>query len=170
MNKLYISDLQEVADKIKKIKQESVGATIAVIGEYQYTKEIVKYLICMGYDIQCVEIESPEIDFYDSEFIVSLDENNDVWCERAKRDTYILDFSDYTFFIDCAYNDALVSRTGNHEGNGCTYDVRFVCPSQEDKHFEFDDFDVAKVREGFEALEKYLNIIRELKVHKKDEP
>ena len=134
MQKLCISDFQEIIDNIKKIKKEHPDSDIAIIGEYGYAKEIVQQLIINGYDIENIEIETPELDGYEHEFIVTLDEYCQVWCERALCGTYLYNCSDYVFFIECADNTALTE----HAESSFQYDVRLSHAHEDFKYHDID--------------------------------
>ena len=45
---------------------------ISIIAKYSESKKILKELLCMGYDISTINLESEEISNYSSEYIISI--------------------------------------------------------------------------------------------------
>lgn len=85
---LYYNDIEsfacDVADQYDKRNDELDD--ISIIAKYDEAKEIIKELICIGYDLFSVEINDIEYDGYDDEYIISLYDAS-VYCEPFKRDT-----------------------------------------------------------------------------------
>ena len=104
MKRFIIEDLFDVAeamyDEIKNNKKEE----IMFVGKYDESSLVVKELIMyddvMPYDI---EICPEELDWYDKEYYVTLDEDMNVWCEPAwKKDQYLFTTADVLFIMnDC---------------------------------------------------------------------
>ena len=89
MNRLLIEDMIDVAkamyDMIKNGCED-----ICFIGKYDDAAMLIKELL-MVYDethIQQVSIESIDWDGYDKEYIVTLDHDFNVWCEKAYQEEY----------------------------------------------------------------------------------
>lgn len=89
MNRLLIEDMIDVAkamyDMIKNGCED-----ICFIGKYDDAAMLIKELL-MVYDethIQQVSIESIDWDGYDKEYIVTLDHDFNVWCEKAYQEEH----------------------------------------------------------------------------------
>lgn len=71
---------------------------MSFIARYEEAAEIIKHLILHGKDIIDIEIEQPESDGYDDEFIISCDSEG-VWCEKMKREYGYLNAEDSVIFV-----------------------------------------------------------------------
>lgn len=91
----FAFDISETFDNI-----EDEFEDVSIIAKYDEAKEIIRELLCIGYDIANIEIELPELGGYDDEYILSVNFDG-VWCERFKRDTsYFNDVSNVTYIMD----------------------------------------------------------------------
>lgn len=103
MDNLYFNDYEDfacdVADKYESIRDEEYN-DVAVIAKYEEAKQVIKELLCIGYDLHSIEMHDEEWDGYDSEYIVSL-YDNEIWCEPMKRKNgYVTDDSPVIYILD----------------------------------------------------------------------
>lgn len=105
---------------------------VSVVAKYEEAKEIISCLCMFDYDINFIEIESPDWDGYDDEYIISL-VDDEIFCEKNKRNgKYICSESDYMFvFDDC--NSKYLEKISANE----IYEVSIFDEDEED--FEFED-------------------------------
>lgn len=84
---LYYDDIEsfacDVADQYDKRKDELDD--ISIIAQYNEAKEIIRELLCVGYDLFSVEIHDEAYDGYNDEYVISLFYNS-IYCEPFKRD------------------------------------------------------------------------------------
>lgn len=79
---------------------------VSIIAKYNEAKEIIRALICLGYDIASLDIHVAEFEKYYDEYIISISHDEKfeapiIWCEKFKRDTgYISDCSSVTYILD----------------------------------------------------------------------
>lgn len=103
MKKLYFNNYEDfsynIADKYEFIKYDEYN-DVAIIAKYEEARRIIKKLLFIGYDLHNVEMHNDEWDGYDSEYIVSLCDN-EIWCEPMKRENgYITDDSPVIYVLD----------------------------------------------------------------------
>lgn len=110
--------------------EDNMGVT--VLAKYEEAKEIISCLCMFDYDINSIEIESPDWDGYDDEYIISLVDDL-IFCEKNKiNGKYICSESDYMFvFDDC--NSKYLDKISANE----IYEVSIFDEDEED--FEFED-------------------------------
>lgn len=88
MKTLYFDDFEDlacsVADTYYSLKGEDFE-DIAIIAKYEEARQIIKELLCIGYDIHSLDIHDELWENYDAEYVVSL-YDNEVWCEGMMRD------------------------------------------------------------------------------------
>lgn len=102
MERLEFEDYEEfacdVTDSFDDIENEF--GDVSIIAKYDEAKEIIKELLCLGYNVASVELHRKEFENYYDEYIVSLNFDG-VWCEKFKRDTgYFKDESNVTYIMD----------------------------------------------------------------------
>lgn len=100
----YKSFAYEIEDKFGEVINKDDYGSVSVIANYYDAKEIVKELVCLGYDIASINIHVPEYEGYDGEYVVTLSMIDGVWCEPFKRENgYFTDESSATYiFDDCS--------------------------------------------------------------------
>ena len=121
MNKLYFKNIEdltcEVSDKFDTLDKEDLQ-DIAVVAKYSEARQIIKELLCIGYDMNSVTIENPELDGYEDEYIISLcciDSEKDIWCEPMVRNgKYIMDESNYAYVLDNCSNEVYEHLMNNN--------------------------------------------------------
>lgn len=102
MEQLQFKNYEELAcdisDTFDDIKDEY--GEVSIIAKYNEAKEIVKELLCIGYDIASIELHREKFEKYFDEYIISLNFDG-VWCEKFKRDTgYFNDESNVIYIMD----------------------------------------------------------------------
>lgn len=99
MKTLYFNDIESLCCDIADRYDSQVDEydDISVIAKYTEAKEIVKELLCMGYDIASIDLHREEFNEYWDEYIISLNFDG-VWCEKFKRSNgYFNDVSEITY-------------------------------------------------------------------------
>ena len=93
MKNLYFENYEDfacaVADTYDSLKCEDFE-DVAIIAKYEEARQIIKELICIGYDIHSLEIHDELWENYNSEFIISL-YDNELWCEPMLRENGYID-------------------------------------------------------------------------------
>lgn len=102
MERLEFENYEELAcditDNLDSIDDEY--GEVSVIAKYNEAKEIIKKLLCIGYDIASVELHREEFEEYWDEYIISLNFDG-VWCEKFKRENgYFTDESSVFYIMD----------------------------------------------------------------------
>lgn len=104
MKNLYFDDFEDlacdIADKFDRLDKENFE-DIAVIAKPNEVKEIFKELVCIGYDICNITYKRIDWDFYDDEYILSMNHDG-IWLEKFKREDgkYLTDESTITYILD----------------------------------------------------------------------
>lgn len=101
MERLKFEDYEEfacdIADTFDNIKEEY--GDISIIAKYNEATEIIKELLCIGYNVASVELHREEFENYYDEYIIGLNHDG-VWCEKFKRDSgYFNDESNVTYIM-----------------------------------------------------------------------
>lgn len=122
---------EDIVDTYECLDDED-NMGVSVVAKYEEAKEIISCLCMFDYDINSIEIESPDWDGYDDEYIISLVDDL-ISCEKNKRNgKYICSESDYMFvFDDC--NSKYLEKISANE----IYEVSIFDEDEED--FEFAD-------------------------------
>lgn len=102
MERLEFEDYEELAcnisDTFASIEDEY--GKVTVVAKYNEAKEIIKELLCIGYDIASVELHREDFEEYWDEYIISLNFDG-VWCEKFKRKNgYFKDESSIFYIMD----------------------------------------------------------------------
>ena len=103
MKNLYFDDFEEfactVADTYDSLKGEDYE-DVAIIAKYEEARQIIKELLCIGYDIHSINVIDEEYGEYDAEYIISL-YDDEIWCEQMLRENgYITDDSPVMYILD----------------------------------------------------------------------
>ena len=143
----------EVADTFDSIRQNDDFDDIAIITHSDDAKHIIREILCLGYDINSIELKNPELGYDDVPYIISvcgIDSEHEVWCEPMIRDNgeYINDESSVIYVLDNCSSEVL-----KHLDSECIFEVGIgdECSCDEcDKGFtvngkpatkeEFDDY------------------------------
>ena len=103
MRNLYFDDFEDlacdIADTYDALDYDD-EEDVAIISKYEEARQIIKELLCLGYDIHSVEIHDDLWENYDAEYVISLYED-EVWCEPMLRENaYIEDDSPVIYVLD----------------------------------------------------------------------
>ena len=75
----YTDFAAEISDMYDTLCNEDEFSSVSVIAKYDEARRVIEELICMGYPIANIQIESSELDAYNDEFIVDLGVDG-IWC------------------------------------------------------------------------------------------
>ena len=93
MRNLYFDDFEDlacsVADTYDSLKGEDFE-DVAIIAKYEEARQIIKELLCLGYDVHSIEIHDETWENHKAEYVVSL-YDDEVWCEPMLRENGYLD-------------------------------------------------------------------------------
>ena len=103
MRNLYFDDFEDlacdIADTYDALDYDD-EEDVAIIAKYEEARQIIKELLCLGYDIHSVEIHDDLWENYDAEYVISLYEN-EVWCEPMLRENgYIEEDAPFIYVLD----------------------------------------------------------------------
>ena len=80
-----VDKLLEEWDKLDEKKKEDY--TISVVSHYNIMKDIINYLVKNTSFMLCdIELEEPNYRNYYDEYILTIDSNLEIWCQKAKLD------------------------------------------------------------------------------------
>ena len=103
MRNLYFDDFEDLACNIADtydVLDYDEEEDIAIIAKYEEARQIIKELLCLGYDIHSVEIHDDLWENYDAEYVISL-YDNEVWCEPMLRENgYIEEYAPVIYVLD----------------------------------------------------------------------
>lgn len=140
MERLQLENYEELAwnisDSFENLKDEY--GDISIIAKYNEAKEIIKELLCIGYDIASIELHREDFENYCDEYIVSLNFDG-VWCEKFKRDTgYFEDESNKMYIMDnCSSNVISYCKSDNlYEVSVCEDDEELSNTSNDSQNSE----------------------------------
>lgn len=113
---LYFTDIEDfacnVSDKYDALKDEL--DEVSVIAKYDKVKDIIKELLCIGYDICCIDIHAPGCGGYDDEYIISLFERN-IFCKPFKRENDYIDDESVIVYVSNDANSKCLSHIKSDE-------------------------------------------------------
>ena len=127
MERLEFNDYEEfaceVVDTFDDIRQNDDFDDIAIIAHYDEAKHIIREILCLGYDLNSIELKNPELGYDDVPYIISvcgIDSEHEVWCEPMVRDNgkYIDDESSIIYVLDNCSSEVL-----KHLDNECIFEV-----------------------------------------------
>lgn len=96
---------------------------IAIIAHYDEAKQIIREILCLGYDLNSIELKDPELGYDDVPYVISvcgIDSEHEVWCEPMVRDNgkYIDDESSIIYVLDNCSSEVL-----KHLDSECIFEV-----------------------------------------------
>lgn len=102
MERLEFKNYEEfvcnIADKFDSLEDEF--GDVSIIAKCEEAKEIIRELLCLGYDVASVELHREEFENYYDEYIIGLNHDG-VWCEKFKRENgYFEDESNVIYIMD----------------------------------------------------------------------
>ena len=127
MERLEFNDYEEfaceVADTFDDIRKNDDFDDIAIIAHYDEAKQIIREILCLGYDLNSIELKNPELGYDDVPYIISvcgIDSEHEVWCEPMVRDNgkYIDDESSVIYVLDNCSSEVL-----KHLDSDCIFEV-----------------------------------------------
>ena len=127
MERLEFNDYEdfacEVADTFDYIRKNDDFDDIAIIAHYDDAKYIIREILCLGYNINSIELNNPELGYDDVPYIISvcgIDSEHEVWCEPMIRDNgkYIDDESSIIYVLDNCSSEVL-----KHLDGECIFEV-----------------------------------------------
>ena len=127
MERLEFNDYEEfaceVADTFDDICKNDDFDDIAIIAHYDEAKQIIREILCLGYDINSIELKNPELGYDDVPYVISvcgIDSEHEVWCEPMVRDNgkYIDDESSIIYVLDNCSSEVL-----KHLDSECIFEV-----------------------------------------------
>ena len=151
MERLEFNDYEEfaceVADTFDDIRKNDDFDDIAIIAHYDEAKQIIREILCLGYDLNSIELKNPELGYDDVPYIISvcgIDSEHEVWCEPMIRDDgkYIEDESSVIYVLDNCSSEVL-----KHLDSECIFEVGIgdecscdecECGCKKDIHVEAD--------------------------------
>ena len=113
----------EVADTFDDIRKNDDFNDIAIIAHYDDAKYIIREILCLGYDLNSIELKNPELGYDDVPYVISvcgIDSEYEVWCEPMVRDNgkYIDDESLIIYVLDNCSSEVL-----KHLDSECIFEV-----------------------------------------------
>ena len=127
MERLEFNDYEEfaceVSDTFDDIRKNDNFDDIAIIANYDEAKQIIREILCLGYNINSIELNNPELGYDDVPYIISvcgIDFEQEVWCEPMIRDNgkYINDESSIIYVLDNCSSEVL-----KHLDSECIFEV-----------------------------------------------
>ena len=127
MERLEFNDFEEfaceVADTFNDICKNDDFDDIAIIAHYNEAKQIIREILCLGYDLNSIELKDPELGYDDVPYVISvcgIDSEYEVWCEPMVRDNgeYIDDESSIIYVLDNCSSEVL-----KHLYSECIFEV-----------------------------------------------
>ena len=127
MERLEFNDYEEfaceVADTFDDICKNDDFNDIAIVAHYDEAKQIIREILCLGYDINSIELKDPELGYDDVPYVISvcgIDSDHEVWCEPMIRDNgeYIDDESSIIYVLDNCSSEVL-----KHLDSECIFEV-----------------------------------------------
>lgn len=131
MEKLCFEDYEELAcyicSRYDKLKLDDELSDVAIIAKYEDTRQIIKEILCLGYDIHSISMHDVEYDGYYSEYIITLYED-ELWIEPMLRNNrYITDTSSIIYIFNTCSSKVIPYCKGDivyevsvgDEGCGC---------------------------------------------------
>lgn len=103
MERIIIDSFEEISEAM--LEDINSGAiSVSFVGLYDDAATVIKSLL--AYDVTNVyhiEIEPEDWDGYDKEWLVTLDDDYNIWCEKLYRETGYLGFEGNTIYVadDC---------------------------------------------------------------------
>ena len=104
MQNVYFEDYEDlvcdIADKYDSLNSNEEYKDVAIIAKYEEARQIIKELMCIGYDLHSIVMHDVEYDGYEAEYIISL-YDDELWVEPMMRESgYITDDSPIMYVLD----------------------------------------------------------------------
>ena len=116
MKNIYFDDFEDfscvIADTYDSLDGEDFE-DVAIIAKYEEARQIIKELLCLGYDINSLEIHDELWENYDAEYVISLYDNS-IWCEPMLRENgYIEEEAPVIYVLDNCSSKVIPYCKGN---------------------------------------------------------
>lgn len=172
MEKLYFDDFEDFVSyasfEYESLKYEDFQ-DVSIVAKYDEMINIIKELICIGYDIHSIEIDDEECNGYDSEYVCTI-LRDEIWCEPMKIEgRYLVDDSTITYVFDNCSSKVIPCCKGKNvfEVNVDVDDEYYACDECDycnscdfrDENDE-DDFTVDGERVSKEEFDEYTSHFR----------
>lgn len=181
MRNLYFDDFEDLACDIADTYDSLDGEDfedVAIIAKYEEARQIIKELLCLGYDLHSVEIHDDLWENYDAEYVISLYEN-EVWCEPMLRENgyieedapviYVLDNCSSKVIPYCKGKNVFEVSVGDDECEcdececACKKDEKPATTSKESYFINGKSVDKSEFDKKYEEFEEmYLDNIRDM--------
>ena len=104
MQNVYFEDYEDlvcdIADKYDSLNSNEEYKDVAIIAKYEEARQIIKELMCIGYDLHSIVMHDVEYDGYKAEYIISL-YDDELWVEPMMRESgYLTDDSPIMYVLD----------------------------------------------------------------------
>lgn len=156
MEQLQFEDYEELACEISDTYDslEDEYGEVSIIAKYDDAKEIIRELLCLGYDVASINLHRKEYEKYYDEYLINLNFDG-VWCEKFKRDTgYFTDESAVIYIMDnCSSNVIPYCKSEN------IYEVS-VCDSEAEES-EKHSYRINGKPVDKETFDKYVSTFKE---------
>ena len=187
MERLEFNDYEdfacEIADIFDDICKNDDFNDIAIIAHYDEAKQIIREILCLGYDLNTIELKNPELGYDDVPYVISvcgIDSEHEVWCESMIRDDgkYIEDESSVIYVLDNCSSEVLkylyserIFEVGIGEEAcscdececACKKDEKFATTSKESYFINGKSVDKSEFDKKYEEFEEmYLDNIRDM--------
>ena len=94
MQNVYFEDFEDlawdIAENFDNVREFDEYNDVAIIAKYEETRQIIKELLCIGYDIASIHLDSYEYGEYSDEYVITLTNVNgedEIWTEPFKRES-----------------------------------------------------------------------------------
>lgn len=151
---------------------------MAIIAKYEEARQIIRELLCLGYDIHSLEIHDDLWENYEAEYVVSLYDNS-VWCEPMLRENgyidedapviYVLDNCSSKVIPHCKGKTVYEVTVGDDECDcdececACQKDDKPTTTSKESYFINGKSVDKSEFDKKYEEFEeKYMDNIRDM--------
>lgn len=112
----------DIADTFDSLEDKLYD--VSIIAKYEEAKEIIRELLCLGYDVASINIHREEFEEYYDEYCITLNQDG-VWCEKFKRENgYFDDDASITYVMDNC-SSAVFKRINSKE-------IYEVCVGEDD--------------------------------------
>ena len=181
MERLEFNDYEdfacEVADTYDDIRKNDDFDDIAIIAHYDDAKQIIREILCLGYDLNSIELKNPELGYDDVPYVISvcgIESEYEVWCEPMVRDNgkYIDDESSIIYVLDNCSSEVLkhldsecIFEVGIDDecGCACKKDEKPATTSKESYFINGKSVDKSEFDKEYEKFEEmYLDNIRDM--------
>lgn len=108
MKNVWFEDFEDlacdIADKFDAIRELDEYNDVAIVAKYEEARQIIKELLCIGYDLKSIELHDEMWSNYNAEYLVSLVNINgedEIWCEPMLHENgYVPDDSTVIYVLD----------------------------------------------------------------------